>query len=177
MIHRLKEVVLRKPEPRDADQLLAFKNDREIVGLLGGFSRGFSRKDIEEWVERHRIVPNEIIWTIARLDDDACIGHAGLYEIDHRVGSAEFALLIGDAGARGKGLGREITDRVVRYAFDELNLRRVELRLLATNERACRLYSAAGFREEGRLREAQFRNGGYVDVLLMGLLRAEYESR
>lgn len=167
----LRDVLLRRPEPRDADALLVFKNDSEIVGLLGGFSKGYSRRDIDEWIERHRSTADEVVWTIARRSDDGCIGHAGLYLIDYRVGSAEFALLIGDPNERGKGLGRAVTEGVVEYAFRELNLRRIELSLLETNVRAHRLYRSVGFVDEGRLRSAQYRNGAYVDVLMMGLLR------
>jgi len=63
---------------------------------------------------------------------------------------------------------------MLEYGFRELNLNRVDLSVLATNERAIGLYESLGFRHEGRLREAQFRSGQYVDVLLMAILAKEY---
>jgi RimJ/RimL family protein N-acetyltransferase len=106
--------------------------------------------------------------------DDRCLGHVGLYRIDHRVRSAEFAILIGDKGSWGKGLGRRCTTFMVEYGFDQLNLNRIYLEVLATNSRAVELYKKIGFVEEGRLRCGQFKEGRYVDVLVMGLLRDEY---
>jgi RimJ/RimL family protein N-acetyltransferase len=49
----LPDVVLRQPEVRDADRLYRFRNDPEVVLLLGGFSTGYSEKDILEWFEFH----------------------------------------------------------------------------------------------------------------------------
>jgi [ribosomal protein S5]-alanine N-acetyltransferase len=174
VIHRLGTVVLRKPEPRDAEVLYEQKNDPEVANLLGGFSLGYSRADIADWIENHRRRSDEIVWAIAIAADDRCIGHVGLYNIDHRVQSAEFAIMIGDREQTGRGLGKLITKHVLQYGFAMLNLNRIHLSFLASNARAQRLYELLGFRQEGVLRQAQFKAGNYVDVVLMALLRAEY---
>jgi RimJ/RimL family protein N-acetyltransferase len=167
--------ILRKPEPADVKALYRQKNDAEIAAMLGGFSTGYSETDLAEWVEYHRKRSDEVIWIVAREADNECVGHVGLYQIDHRVRSAEFAILLGDRNAWGKGLGLACTRFAADYGFRQLNLNRIHLSVLATNERAIRLYLSAGFREEGRLRQAQYKNGQYVDLILMSLLRDEYE--
>jgi len=58
-----------------------------------------------------------------------------------------------------------------------LNLDRVFLRVYADNPRAIRAYRKAGFVEEGRMREAVFKHGKYVDVILMSVLRADWNAR
>jgi RimJ/RimL family protein N-acetyltransferase len=60
------------------------------------------------------------------------------------------------------------------HGFAELNLNRIWLAVLADNVRAERLYRSLGFREEGRLRDAQYKRGRYLDVILMALLRREF---
>ncbi len=174
MNHRLDNCVLRCPELRDVPSLYAFKNDPEVAALLGGFNAGLTTTDIVEWIEHHHKRNDEIVWIIADKERDGCIGHVGLYHIDYRVRSAEFAIMIGAKDWWGRGLGRSVTRYMVKWGFTELNLNRVSLSLLATNERAHRLYKSIGFVEEGHLREAQFKNNAYVDLILMSILRKEF---
>lgn len=170
------DVVLRRPEPKDLNALYVYKNDPEIALMLGGFTTGYSMQDLEEWLEYHRRCKDEVVWVIAQQRDDRCIGHVGLYNIDLRVRSAEFGILLGDRETWGKGIGRACTKFVLEIGFFELNLNRIYLSVLVTNERAIRLYRTLGFREEGRMRQAQFKNGSYVDCLNMAILRDEYSA-
>jgi RimJ/RimL family protein N-acetyltransferase len=177
MNHFLDDVVLRRPETKDLEALYRQKNDPEVAEQLGGFSRGYSRADIVDWLERHRRASDEVLWAIADAQDDACLGHAGLYRIDHRVRSAEFAIMIGERAAQGRGLGKKITQFALRYGFEDLNLHRIELSFLSSNDRARRLYEGVGFKEEGVLRAAQYKAGRYLDVVLMSILRNEFNAR
>lgn len=165
---------LRKPEPKDVEWLYSYKNDAEIGNLLGGFSMGYSMADLHDWLEFHRKCREELLLSIARINDDVCIGHVGLYKIDFRIRQAEFAILIGDRSSWGKGVGRNSTKAMLDYGFNELNLNRLYLSVLTTNERAINLYQSLGFNLEGRLRQAQFKGGNYIDMYIMGLLRNEY---
>jgi RimJ/RimL family protein N-acetyltransferase len=174
MNFRVDDVLLRRPEPRDAEALYAQKNDPDVANLLGGFSRGYSHADILAWIERHRSAPDEALWVIAD-EADRCLGHVGLYKIDGRVRSAEFAIMLGDKPSWGRGIGKRVTRFALEYGFRVLNLHRIELTVLATNERARKLYERLGFRTEGVLRHAQFKAGSYVDVVVMGLLEHEFE--
>ena len=171
MNHHVGSVVLRRPEARDIDALYAQKNDPEVANLLGGFSLGYSRRDLEGWIEAHRTRRDEIIWVIADSETDTCLGHVGLYNIDGRIRSGEFAIMIGEKSAWGKGLGTEVTRYVLDYAFDALNRNRVHLTVLATNPRAIAVYEKLGFEREGVMRQAQFKRGAYIDVVVMGKLR------
>ena len=174
MIYRLGDVVLRPPEKNDVEALYQMKNDPDIAVLLGGFATGYARSDIYEWIEYHGKQTDEVVWIIAVAEQHQCIGHVGLYKIDHRVRTAEFGIMIGDRNSWGKGIGRASTQAVLDYGFCELNLNRIYLYVLATNERAVELYHSLGFHEEGRLRQAQYKAGQYIDVLVMAMLREEY---
>jgi RimJ/RimL family protein N-acetyltransferase len=63
---------------------------------------------------------------------------------------------------------------ILRYAFMEVNLRRVTLTVFEYNPRAIRSYEKAGFRHEGRLRKLLHRDGNRYDELFMGVLREEW---
>ncbi|MBA3403869.1 MAG: GNAT family N-acetyltransferase [Gemmatimonadaceae bacterium] len=171
------DVVLRPFEPADIDALYAYRNDRELVSQLGGFSVGYSRSDLATWIERRRTVTDEILWAIADVSDDRCIGHVGLYRIDARVRRAEIAILIGERDRQGRGIGTAVTRAVVTYGFRELNLHRIALQVLATNDRAMRFYESLGFTREGSLRHHQFRDGAYVDMVLMSILDDEWATK
>lgn len=173
MLHDLGPVWLRKPEPEDLPALYAQKNHPDTRAALGGFTTGYAMADLRQWMEAHRTRADEVLWVVAEADTNRCLGHVGLYRIDSRIRSAEFAILLGDPQAQGRGLGKRCTRFMLDYGFLELNLHRIELTVLATNARAIALYERLGFRHEGRLRDAQFRDGAYVDVLAMALLASD----
>ena len=56
------------------------------------------------------------------------------------------------------------------------DLNRIHLSVLQINERAIKIYCSLGFSEEGRQRDAQFKNNRYIDVILMAILRSECKS-
>lgn len=101
------------------------------------------------------------------------IGSLAFNEIDWRNRAAEFGILIGDKSCWNQGYGTEAVRLLVKHGFESLNLNRIFLQVFASNPRAIRAYEKAGFIHEGRKRQAEFRNGQYIDVLLMSILRDE----
>ncbi len=77
---------------------------------------------------------------------------------------------------RRRGFGRRIYEGLKRYCFGYLNIHRMWLEVLESNDRAVSLYQKQGFQEEGRLREAVFRDGKYLDYIVMSLLEEEYRN-
>ena len=171
----VQSVVLRKPEPEDVGPLYDYRNDPLVTRSLVGFSTGYSKEALSNWVEQQGSRPNDLVYAIADAESNRCLGHAGLYNIDPRVRIAEFGILIGDKNHWGRGLGSAISRALVRYGFRELNLHRIYLKVLSTNERAISVYRRLGFQQEGVLRDEQFRDGRYVDVIVMGLLENEMD--
>ena len=78
---------------------------------------------------------------------------------------------------RNKGVGKTLISLVVRIAFDFLNLHTLKLEVFETNERAINLYRKAGFREEGRLKGFVRSGNRWIDVLIMGMINPEEESK
>jgi len=172
----LGDVVLRALEPKDVEYLYTYRNDWEVIRHLGGFSAGYSRANLEEWIKRHSNRADEVLWTIADTATDQCIGHVGLYQIDGRARKGQFAILIGDRALWGQGLGTRITQAVVSWAFMELNLHKVSLHVLTNNERAIGIYESLGFHSEGILRDEQFREGQFLDLMLMAVFEDDWRA-
>lgn len=76
----------------------------------------------------------------------------------------------------GQGFGREALGLLLRFAFDEVNLRRLSLTVFAYNTRAIRLYEGMGFVREGAFREFLVRDGQPHNMLLYGLLDREWRA-
>jgi RimJ/RimL family protein N-acetyltransferase len=104
------------------------------------------------------------------------IGLAGLFDIDFRHRSAEFAIQIGEADARGRGYGTEATRLMLDFAFKALGLHNVLLRVFDFNYAGRRAYASAGFREIGRREQAWMMGGQLRDVIYMQCLSTWFES-
>jgi RimJ/RimL family protein N-acetyltransferase len=102
------------------------------------------------------------------------IGTARLHALDERARSARYAVGILDATLLGNGLGTEATRLVLRYAFEDLALHRVDLRVIVYNERAIACYRKCGFTEEGRTRDSAVVDGVFYDDILMAVLAPEW---
>jgi RimJ/RimL family protein N-acetyltransferase len=99
------------------------------------------------------------------------IGTAGLCDAspEHRRATA-FAI-VGDAAFRGCGYGEDTMRTLCRYAFDAMNLAKVEVEVLAGNAPAVALSERLGFVREVHRRDALWVGGAWRDEYLMGLLR------
>ena len=112
-------------------------------------------------------------FALRTVTDDRLVGMVEL-EVDWSNQAAWLGIGIGDAEYRGKGYGTEAMQLALNYAFYELNLYRVNLSVFSYNPRAIHVYEKVGFKHEGRLRSAMFRDGQRHDILLMGVLRTEW---
>ncbi len=109
--------------------------------------------------------------------DDQVVGDINLFHIDVRNRNASVGLSVWRADDRGKGYGSDALRSVLRWAFSELNLHRVELSVAPENAAAIHVYEKLGFVHEGSRREAHFSDAAYGDDVMMGLLRREFDAR
>ena len=76
----------------------------------------------------------------------------------------------------GNGYGSAATERIIRYAFEDRNLRRIVSRPGSFNDASQALLESLGFEHEGTLREATWFRGEYHDTLVYGLLRDDWRD-
>jgi RimJ/RimL family protein N-acetyltransferase len=128
---------------------------------------------IEEEIEKSK---SQFYFTIRMRSDDRMIGFAMLYRIEWSNGVGMIQLGLGDEIHRKKGYGTEALKMLLRYAFAELNLHRLAAEIPEYNTGALRLFERHGFAQEVCRRQALNRNGQRWDLLLMGILRTEWEQ-
>lgn len=113
--------------------------------------------------------PNDHVF-VAEVDGRV-VGIAGLHVKEgKRRHMAEFGIAIHD-DFQNQGIGKALMKTCLDLADNYLNLVRVELEVFEDNPRARHLYESMGFEVEGRKRKAIFRNGQYLDTLLMGRVK------
>lgn len=171
-------VTLREWRDSDIDDRLRHPIDPEEEDGYGSAwrrewdgRRYHTRADLE--ARRKPPTPGEYSWAVEHAG--SCVGSARL-RVDTGQHCATYSVGVFVAALRGRGLGRQITRLVLDWAFGPLGAHRVELEVLAFNERALRCYLACGFRVEGTRREAELYPGGWQDSILMGVLQAEYRA-
>ncbi len=121
--------------------------------------------------------PANHFFSIRKLDDDRLLGDINLDVIDDWGSRDAFVGIgIGDRNDWGRGYGSDAMQIVLRYAFAELNLRRVTLTVFEYNPRAIRSYEKVGFKQEGKMRGALLRDGKRWDMLYMGILADEWKE-
>lgn len=117
-------------------------------------------------------------FSIRKLDDNRLLGDINLDVINNWSSRDSFVGLgIGDREDWGKGYGTDAMKIMLRFAFTELNLRRVTLTVFEYNPRAIRSYEKTGFYHEGRLRGALLRDGKRWDMLYMGILAEDWKEK
>jgi diamine N-acetyltransferase len=116
--------------------------------------------------------PDLCDFTVYDRSDQAPVGWTSLSHIDHRNGTAEFGILLGER--RDQGLGTEATRLTLDWGFTVLGLHNIMLGVAAWNERAIRVYTRVGFREVGRRRGAGLTMGRRYDAVYMDLLASEF---
>jgi RimJ/RimL family protein N-acetyltransferase len=142
-------------------------NDAELARLMDR-ARPVSEDEHLAWFAA--LQGREDCRYFAVVDRAVHVGNVWLWAIDARHHKAEIRIVIGDAGARGRGVGTRAIDLVSRHAFDQLGLHRVYAYVLALNPRARRAFEKAGFVLEGTLRDDRRVDDGYVDAYLLSRL-------
>ena len=168
-------VRLRAPEQEDIPTFLRWYNDPEVRQYLLMYAP-LSKADEERWFETQLAADDQYVFVVEVRESREWvpIGNCGLHKIDWKNRMAEFGISIGEKVYWGQGFGTEATRVMLRFAFGELNLHRVQLDVYDFNERGIRSYEKAGFQHEGTRRQALFRGGQYHDVHLMSILQGEF---
>lgn len=171
-----KHVVLRAIERGDLATLHRWANDPEIQQALGGWHFPTSLKDQEEWfagLSCHSLNQRFAIETRAQ----GLVGTANLVSIDWKNRNAFHGVMIGDKAIRGKGYGVDAVMALMRYAFDELGLARLDTDIIEYNEASLKMHvDKCGWVVEGKKANAYFRQGRYWQKLVLGITRERYRE-
>ena len=146
-------------------------NDSDIAKYLGRSNRIATLTDETEWAKHER--PNSVAFNIVDKSADTLIGNCEI-TIYNRSITGNIGIAIGERDKWGTGLGTEVLQLLVKYAFEELRLHRLQLSVDESNKRAIHCYEKVGFHLCGTFHEAMFHDGYYYDKYLMEYLESEY---
>ena len=169
---------LRGVEKEDLPKFVAWLNDPEVVDGLGMFLP-LSSGDETKWYEGvASLEPAEKPMVIEVRDGDSwrLVGNSSFMGIDWKDRLAEVGLFIGDKSIWDKGYGSEVMQLLFKHGFGTLNLNRIWLRVHDDNPRAVRVYEKVGMTHEGCYRQGVYKKGVFVDVLVMSILKSEWDA-
>lgn len=168
-------------DPEELAKAYAVWNrDSELLRLSDSrAARLHSAKGIKEFVEKEieKESPELHFFTIRTLNGNRLLGDIILEVINWGARDAFVGISIGDRNDWSKGYGTDAMKIILRFAFTEINLRRVTLTVFEYNPRAIRCYEKAGFQHEGRMRGALLRDGKRWDIFYMGILSDDWMEK
>lgn len=174
-----KRLRLRGVERQDLPRFVEWLNDPEVrQGLL--LYLPMSLVEEENWFEDMLKRPpyeRTLAIEIELEDDWLLVGSCGFDNFDWRCRCAEVGIFIGEKRLWDQGYGSEVMHLLLRHGFETLNLNRISLDVYENNPRAIHVYEKLGFVQEGRKRQGMFKDGQYLDVLVMSFLHEEWQTR
>ena len=172
-----RRIVLRRHRAENLAIVSRWYRDPEVARLTRYQTRPMPREEVERFFQTRLLGPDSVAYAIHVRLTDRLIGLTTFSSLDPDNGSVLFHITLGERDVWGQGYGTEAASLMLAHAFERLGLHRVGLSVFSFNERAIRSYEKAGFRIEGRLRDAIARDGRYWDEIQMGALRPEWLER
>lgn len=169
---------LRAPAAHDRDALFAIYGDPEVM-RYGSGPAWQTLQQADAWLQRAAAGHADgsgLQWMIERLDAPGAIGACVLFHFHIESRRAEVGYILARAHW-GRGYMQEAFGAMIEYAFQTLDLRRLEADIDPDNLASARALERQGFVPEGRLRERWEVAGQVSDSALYGLLRHEWAAR
>lgn len=171
-----KTVCLRAINEADLPLLYAWGNDPALWRLLGGWHFPSSEISTRKWFDNLQGDHLNIRLAIT-TEADGIVGSTNLLNIDWKNKNAFHGMMLGNVDIRGKGIGRDTVMAIMRYAFDELGLQRLDGSMIEYNEISMKLYCGkCGWKEEGRQRNWYYREGRFWDRIIVGVTSEDYKK-
>jgi len=168
-------IKLRPLSKKDGIRFHDWINDSEVIKYsLSLFSKINSKTEIDTWFSSLLNDNKNINLGIAIEATDELIGYTGICNISKLNQSGEYYIFIGNKNYWGKGIGAEITKQVLNPGFERHNFNRLMLTVSEPNIGGVKAYTKAGYKIEGRLRQACFRDNEFHDKLIISVLKSEW---
>lgn len=165
-------IYLRPMTEQDTDLIVAWRNS-EGVRKHFIYQNLFTREGHLAWLHHVVEAGKAVQMIICETGTDRPLGSVYIRDIDTEHRKGEYGIFIGEDDCRGRGIGSAAAKLMIQYAFGELKLHRLFLRVYADNIRAIGSYEKAGFEREAYLKDDVFVNGVFRDMILMAVINHE----
>lgn len=126
------------------DETYEFVNDPELAALTAT-KKTFSRAVLTEWLAGRPLQRDRCDWAILDRESGEFLGEVVLNELDEAKNSMNLRISLASVALTGQGIGSEVLELVLTFAFDQLELSKVTLSVLNDNHRAIAAYRKVGF--------------------------------
>lgn len=170
-----KNVLLRAIEERDIPELNLWSNDPELWKMLGGWHFPYSVGDTKKWFENINNHDHKNQIFSIESEDGTLIGTANILNIDWKNRNAFHGMMLGSKKARGRGYALDTVMAIMKYAFEELGLNRLDGDMISYNKLSINFYKKrCGWEVEGIKKNWFYREGGYHDKIIVGITKEKY---
>lgn len=171
-------LVLRKPTYDDVEPLYDLSQDEDVMLYYGKepYTKLEQSKKEVDWFLKIWKEETGTRWIISLKGGEDFIGEIGFYEYEKKHKKAEIGYKLAKKHWR-KGYMGEALLGVLDYMYGALDLNRVQALVDPRNPASSKLLEKYGFQQEGTLRDYEFERGDYVDLIMLSILRREWESR
>ncbi len=172
-------VYLRLMTLEDVDHIMTHFNDLELRSTLM-HQLPMSREEEEDWIRntwRAKQKGEAYVFSIIEKKSEEWLGNVGLtIKPPLSARRAELGIAIMDKTKQGKGYGTDAVRTMCAFGFQILGLNSIMLKHVTFNEQGRKAYEKVGFKEVGRERQATFVLGKFYDMVIMDILRSEFEA-
>lgn len=169
-------IYLRSIELSDTDDIIRWRNQDNVRKKF--INQDLITREIHlEWMENIISTGKAVQFIIVVKSTNVPIGSVYIRDIDHKNKKGEFGIFIGENQYCGIGLGTEAIDVIIKYAFQQLKLNKIFLRVLSSNITAIACYQKAGFKYEGYFQNDVYVHSKYLDIIFMALFRENEKQR
>ncbi|CAH1195712.1 hypothetical protein PAECIP111892_02091 [Paenibacillus auburnensis] len=151
-------------EWRNADHIRPFMNHDDLIPL----------EEHYRWLEAVQKDAGKLIKLC--FYQEKPVGFVNFSHIDPKNQTCEWGFYIGDTSCP-RGSGKAMGILALDYIFKERPMRKVCAQILDFNRRSLSYHHKLGFAEEGRLVKQLLKNNQYIDVVLMGLFKEQWEKQ
>lgn len=169
-----KEINLRAMELEDMSCFWDMLNDQAVSSMVVGWSFPVSKEEQNEWYHRAIHDVKNKRFTISQKETNQAIGMVTLSNIDWQNRSATHGIKLHPTCPKGKGIGTDAVKTLMKYAFEEVNLNRLDGSWMEDNIASEKLYIKCGWQIEGVKKNAIYREGIYHNLKIAGITKEDY---
>ena len=165
---------LREVRPDDREKIYRWRNSPDVAKYMYT-DHHISEEEHNRWFDAILNDRNRKYWVI--VHDKKDIGLVNLYDIDQNNKRCFWAFYITSQNVRGKGVGSFVEYHILKYVFEDLEYNKLCCEVLSSNQAVVDMHKSFGFQEEGLFRQHRLKNGQFMDVVSLAMLKSEWDGK